>query len=86
MALHNAHRPATLKARLNRLERELRPYESPEQRLDRAIRTHWLATSEDGASLLVDFEDMRQSHGATGMLATQAGRDLTTALLDDLYL
>lgn len=85
MALRNAYRPATLKARLNRLERELRPYESPEQRAQRAMTVQWLAASEDGAGLLVDLEDMREQHGATGLLRTEPGRALTMALMDSLY-
>lgn len=85
MALHNAHRPATLRARLNRLERELQPYETDAQRYSKALKAHWLATSPEAAELVAEYEDVRQSYGAIGMLAYEAGQELITAMLDDLY-
>jgi hypothetical protein len=86
MALHKAHRPATLKARLNRLERELQPYESAAQRQSREMATYWLATSERGAELLIDLEDACQRHGSIlALTRSQAGRDLIDATVSDLY-
>ena len=75
----------TLRARLDRLEWELRPYESEAQRYSRELLTPWLATCDQGAELWAEYEDTRQSFGVTGMLRTKAGRDLTMRLLDDLY-
>ena len=59
--------------------------ETPAMAYSRELLTYWLATSEQGAELCAEYEDMRQSFGATGMLATRAGRDLTIAIGDDLY-
>lgn len=86
MALHKAHRPATLKARLNRLERELQPYESQVQRYSRELVTYWLATSDQGAELWLDLEDARQAHGGImPLVRTKAGRDLIDAVVSDLF-
>jgi hypothetical protein len=79
-------RPVTIKARLNNLERELRPFETYEERQAKALLTHWLADCEGAAELWAEWMERLDASGSpAAVLVTGAGKSLMMAMADSLF-
>jgi hypothetical protein len=86
MAIRATRRPASVKARLSKLERELHPEESWVERHDREERERWLVTAEDAPELWLDYTDALAEVGThRALLADPVGRALISELCESLF-
>lgn len=86
MPLHSSMRPATLRARLMRLERDLHPYESWEERDGRARLAAWLAASDDHVECWLDYLEWLELAGtAEAVFSYSGGRAAVEAVAASLY-
>lgn len=78
--------PASIHARLDRIEAVVRPFETYAERYCRELENQWILTVPEAADLLAEYLDEREAHcGAFGLLQTAYGRDLTLRIMDSLY-
>lgn len=86
MPLHSALRPLTLRARLTRLERDLHPYESWEERDGRARLAAWLAASDEHVETWLDYLEWLELAGAAeAVFSYSGGRAAVEAVAASLY-
>jgi hypothetical protein len=85
MPFRVVRRPASVKARLRKIEEKLdivEPWASIESR---AMLTRWLAEVDNAAELYDDYVYHRDTLGTTGVLASPDGREALLAVVESIY-
>ena len=78
--------PASIHARLARIEAVVRPFETNAERYCRELENQLILTIPEAADLLAEYVDEREAHGGTvRLIGTAFGRNLTLRLMDCLF-
>lgn len=86
MAIHAIRRPASVKARLTRLEHEVRVVESWEERNGRERLASWLAASDDHVETWLDYLEWLELAGAAdAVFSYSGGRAAVEAVAESLH-
>jgi hypothetical protein len=82
---NRGYKPVSLRARLGKLEGAL-PSSDPLAEANRAFLTRWLATRDEAAGLLLDYEEQLEAAGSQlTMYQRDEGRAVILAMVESLF-
>jgi hypothetical protein len=71
---------------VERIERRLHTGDSWQERQSRAMLTSWLAASDEGADLWLQYEELVTTESSKGaILSFERGRNTITSIVNSLY-